>query len=131
MSPRTLTGRLPWRPFRTRYLIQPEETQVTDHAERADSRSRGDLACHLQADLYDLQRVGKDDLRASSLVRKRIWIKTRRSKNVYYPKPGYKIKFFLLTQPPAMISAKKGIVLSFVVNLSLTKSFTCEPRTQY
>lgn len=30
-----------------------------------------------------------------------------------------------------MISANKGIVLSFVVNLSLTKSFTCEPRTQH
>lgn len=69
---RTLAGRLPWRPFWTHYLIQPKETEVTDHAERADARSGGDLACHLQADLYDLQRVGKDDLRASSLVRKRI-----------------------------------------------------------
>lgn len=74
---RTLTGRLPWRPLWTHYLIQPEETEVTDHTERADSRSSGDLTRHLQADLYNLQRVGKDDLRASSLVRKGIGIKTR------------------------------------------------------
>lgn len=52
-----------------RYLIKPEETEVTDHAERADSRAGGDLSCHLQADLYNLQRVGEDDLRASSLVK--------------------------------------------------------------
>lgn len=51
----------------THYLIKPEETEAADHAERADARSSGDLSCHLQADLYNLQRVGKDDLRASSL----------------------------------------------------------------
>lgn len=32
----------------------------------------------------------------------------------------------VLTQPPARISANKGMESSFSVNLSLTKSFTCE-----
>lgn len=53
----------------THYLIKPEESEVTDHTERADARASGDLSCHLQADLHNLQRVGKDDLRASSLVK--------------------------------------------------------------
>lgn len=52
---------------KTSYLVEAEEAQVTDHAERADSRSSGDLARHLQANLHDLQRVGEDHLRASSL----------------------------------------------------------------
>lgn len=34
-----------------------------------------------------------------------------------------------LTQPPASISANKGIVSSFWVNLSLTKSFTYETQS--
>lgn len=58
----------------TDYLIKPEETEVTDHTERANARSGGDLSCHLQADLYNLQWVGKDDLRASSLVKIRIFV---------------------------------------------------------
>lgn len=74
---RTLTGKVPRQPFWTRYLIKPKETEVTDHTECADSRSSCDLSCHLQSDLYNLQRVGKDDLRASSLVRKRILLKIR------------------------------------------------------
>lgn len=49
------------------YLVEAEEAEVTDHAECADSRSSGDLACHLQANLHNLQGVGKDHLRASSL----------------------------------------------------------------
>lgn len=49
------------------HLVEAEKAQVTDHAERTDSGSSGDLARHLQADLHDLQRVGKDHLRASSL----------------------------------------------------------------
>lgn len=52
---------------KTHYLVEAEEAQVTDHAERTDSRSSGDLACHLQANLHNLQRVSKDHLRASSL----------------------------------------------------------------
>lgn len=36
----------------------------------------------------------------------------------------------VLTQPPAIISAKRGIVSSFSVNLSLTKSFTCGTKTK-
>lgn len=36
-----------------------------------------------------------------------------------------KVWHSVLTQPPAIISAKRGIVSSFSVNLSLTKSFTC------
>lgn len=44
------------------YLVKAEEAQVTDHAECTDSRPSGDLACHLQANLHDLQRVGKDHL---------------------------------------------------------------------
>lgn len=69
---RTLLGRVPRQQFWTHYLIKPEETEVTDHIDRADSRSSCDLSCHLQSDLDNLQRVGEDDLRASSLVRKRI-----------------------------------------------------------
>lgn len=49
------------------YLVEAEEAQVTNHAECADSRPGGDLACHLQANLHNLQRVGKDHLGASSL----------------------------------------------------------------
>lgn len=52
---------------KTHYLVEAEEAQVTDHIERTDSRSSGDLACYLQANLHNLQRVGKDHLRPSSL----------------------------------------------------------------
>lgn len=52
---------------KTHYLVEAEEAQVTDHVECADSRTSGDLTCHLQANLYDLQRVCKNHLRASSL----------------------------------------------------------------
>lgn len=36
----------------------------------------------------------------------------------------------VLTQAPARTSAKKGMVLSLSVNLSLIKSFTCGTQTQ-
>lgn len=53
--------------FKEYYLIETEEAQVTDHTQCTDSRSSGDLTCNLQADLHNLQRVGKDHLRGSSL----------------------------------------------------------------
>lgn len=53
--------------FKECYLIETEEAQVTDHTQCTDSRSSGDLTCNLQADLHNLQRVGKDHLRGSSL----------------------------------------------------------------
>lgn len=49
------------------HLVEAEEAQVTDHAESTDSGPGGDLSCHLQADLHNLQWVGEDHLRASSL----------------------------------------------------------------
>lgn len=49
------------------HLVQSEEAQVTHHVEGADPFRRGDLSCHLETDLHDLQWVGEDDLRASSL----------------------------------------------------------------
>lgn len=53
--------------FKERYLVQSEEAEVTDDAERTDPRPRGDLTCYLQANLHNLQRVGEDNLGASSL----------------------------------------------------------------
>lgn len=47
---------------RTHYLVKAEEAQVTDHAESTDSRPSGDLACNLQTNLHNLQRVCKDHL---------------------------------------------------------------------
>lgn len=49
------------------HLVEAKEAQVTDHAESADSGPGGDLSCHLQADLHNLQGVGEDHLGASSL----------------------------------------------------------------
>lgn len=51
----------------TQYLVEAKEAQVTDHIERADPGSSCDLTCHLQADLDNLQGVGKDHLGAPSL----------------------------------------------------------------
>lgn len=51
----------------THYLVEAKEAQVTDHGQSTDSGSGGDFAGHLQANLHNLQRVGKDHLRASSL----------------------------------------------------------------
>lgn len=49
------------------HLVQPKKSQVLKHVQSADPGSCGDLSGYLQADLHDLQRVGKDDLGASSL----------------------------------------------------------------
>lgn len=57
--------------FRDCYLVEAEEAQVTNHTECTDSGSSGDLTCDLQANLHNLQRVGKNDLRGSSLKERR------------------------------------------------------------
>ncbi len=49
------------------YLVQAEETQVTDDRESADAWPCGDFSCHLQSDLHNLQRVCEDHLRSPSL----------------------------------------------------------------
>lgn len=55
---------------RPSYLVESKEAQVTHHTKCTDTRSSGDLACHLQTDLHYLQRVSKDHLRGSSLGKK-------------------------------------------------------------
>lgn len=49
------------------HLVKPKEAQVPDDRQSADPRPRGDLSCHLQTDLYYLQRVCEDHLGSSSL----------------------------------------------------------------
>lgn len=49
------------------YLVETEEAEVSDHAERAHSRARGDLTGNLETDLHDLKGVGENHLRGSSL----------------------------------------------------------------
>jgi len=52
---------------KTLYLVEAEEAKLADHVDCADPRPGGDLACHLQANLHNLQRVGEDHLRAAGL----------------------------------------------------------------
>lgn len=49
------------------HLVESKEAEVPDDGEGADPRPRGDLSRNLQTDLYNLQRVGKDHLGATSL----------------------------------------------------------------
>lgn len=49
------------------HLVQPKKSQVLKHIQSTDSGSCGDLSGYLKANLHYLQRIGKDDLRASSL----------------------------------------------------------------
>lgn len=49
------------------HLIQTKKSQVPQHVQGADPGSCRDLSSYLQANLYYLQWVGKDDLRATSL----------------------------------------------------------------
>lgn len=49
------------------YLVDPEEAQVPDDGQRADSGPRGDLSSHLQTDLDNFQRVGENHLGAPCL----------------------------------------------------------------
>ena len=50
------------------HLVKSKEAEVSDDGQGADPRPRGDLSCHLQTDLYNLQRVGEDHLGAASLM---------------------------------------------------------------
>lgn len=49
------------------YLVEPEEAEVSHHAERAHSGARGDLTGDLETDLHDLKRIGENHLRSTSL----------------------------------------------------------------
>lgn len=49
------------------HLVKSKEAKVPDDGQGADPRPRGDLSCHLQTDLYDLQGVGEDHLGAAGL----------------------------------------------------------------
>ncbi|TNN72173.1 hypothetical protein EYF80_017601 [Liparis tanakae] len=44
-----------------------KEAEAPDDGQGADPRPRGDLSCHLQTDLHNLQRVGEDHLGATGL----------------------------------------------------------------
>lgn len=54
-----------------KYLIEAKEAEVSDHIERTHSGPRGDLPSNLKTNLNDFQRVGENDLRATSLKRTR------------------------------------------------------------
>lgn len=49
------------------HLVKSKEAEFPDDGQGADPRPCGDLSCHLQTDLYNLHRVGEDDLGATSL----------------------------------------------------------------
>ena len=49
------------------HLIQTKKSQIPEHIQGTDPGSCGDLSSYLQANLYYLQRVSKDDLSATSL----------------------------------------------------------------
>lgn len=66
------------------YLVQAEETQVTDDRESADAWPCGDFSCHLQTDLHDLQRVCEDHLRSPGLKINNTSIPHRASKTIMF-----------------------------------------------
>jgi len=47
-------------------LIQTKKSQVPEYIQGTDPGSCGDLSSYLQANLYYLQWISKDDLRAAS-----------------------------------------------------------------
>lgn len=54
-------------PNHVSHLVEPKAAEVPDDGQGTDPRPRCDLSCHLQTDLYNLQRVGEDHLGATSL----------------------------------------------------------------
>lgn len=55
------------RPRESTHLIQTKKPQVPKYIQGTDPGSCGDLSSYLQANLYYLQWISKDDLRAASL----------------------------------------------------------------
>lgn len=49
------------------YLVEAKEAQVSHNSQGADPGPCSDLSSHLQTDLNDLQRIGENHLRTSSL----------------------------------------------------------------
>lgn len=116
------------------YLVEAKEAKFSDHIERAHSWPRGDLTSNLKTNLNDFQRVGENDLRATGLENKtEILMKPNKTTtsewNSSLSSEAAPLRALTLTHPPARISATNGIVSSFVVNLSLTKSLTCKQNT--
>lgn len=48
-------------------LVKSDEAEALHDGQGADSGPGGDLSCHLQTDLHDLQRVGEDHLGTAGL----------------------------------------------------------------